>query len=152
LGLKLELPDFHSALAIASLKGLNEQLEHNKSIYYTYKENIKNINGIRLIEYSEEEKRTFKNILIEIEDDFPISRNKLINILHSNNIISRPYYYPPLHEMERDYQVKNDSLPNTDYWKNRLLLMPCGYFVNIKDVSKITDLLKLISSRKKDEQ
>ena len=140
-GLKLELPEYHAAFALSCLSNINEQIEHNKNIYFTYKEQISKINGLKLIEYSCEEKRTYKNILIEIKDNFPIKRDQLLNILHSNNIISRPYYYPPLHDVKKEYQVFYNSLPNTEYWKKRLILMPSGNFVSSKDVIKITDLL-----------
>jgi dTDP-4-amino-4,6-dideoxygalactose transaminase len=151
-GLKLDLPEYHAALAISCLEGLDEQLKHNKEIYKTYKERLANISGLRLIEYSEEEKRTYKNILIEIKQNFPIKRDVLIDLLHSNNILSRPYYYPPLHEMKRDYLVAYDSLPNTTYWRDRLILMPSGYFVTKNDVIKITDLLNSILKKNENEK
>lgn len=146
-GLKLELPEYHAAFALSCLSNINEQIEHNKKIYYTYKEQISKINGLKLIEYSYEEKRTFKNILIEIRDNFPVKRDQLLNILHSNNIISRPYYYPPLHDVKKEYKVIYDSLPNTEYWKDRLILMPSGFFVSKDDVLKISYLLVKIDKQ-----
>jgi dTDP-4-amino-4,6-dideoxygalactose transaminase len=147
-GIKLNLPNYHAALALSSLYGIKKQLNHNKKIYNAYKNRIRLIEGLKLIQYSKEEKRTFKNILIEIDEKFPVKRNDLLSILHSNNIISRPYYYPTLHEVKREYRVLHSNLPNTEYWKSRLILMPSGYFLTTKDVYKITDFLKLLSLKK----
>lgn len=141
VGFDLQMPAYHAAMALACLAGIDEQVAHNKSIYFTYQEGLKDIEGLKLIEYNQLERRSFKNILIELEDSWPIPREILIELMHKENMVVRPYYTPPLHEMEREYKTIFSELPNTDYWKKRLLLMPSGYFVSKTDVQLIIDFL-----------
>lgn len=148
-GLNLQLIDYHAAMALACLDNLDKQIKHNKEIFYTYKKNIADIPGLKLIEYNEQEKRSFKNILIELTDEWPLTRALTIDILHLENMIVRPYYSPALHEMERGYETITQDIPNTNYWKERLLLMPCGEFVSTEDVELIMDTLKKIQMHSK---
>lgn len=148
-GLDLHMPNYHAAMAVACLDNIEEQVIHNKKIYQAYFDGLEAIDELKLIEYNNDERRSFKNILIELKDDWPISRELLIKLLHAENLIVRPYYTPPLHEMERSYPTIFSSLPNTDYWKTRLLLMPCGHFVSVTDVKLIINLLLEIRANQK---
>lgn len=140
-GINLSMPEYHAAMALACLDDVDNQIQHNKEIYYEYKKGIKSIDGLHLIEYSELEKRSFKNILVELNENWVIPRDVLIELMHAENLIVRPYYTPPLHEMKRSYKTYYSILPNTDYWKTRLLLLPSGYFVAKEDVQMIVDFL-----------
>lgn len=146
-GLPLQLSEYHAAMALSCIDEIEAQINHNKSIYQTYKNGIKKIKGLKIIEYDENERRSFKNILIELEDSWSVSREILIDLMHAENLIVRPYYTPPLHEMKRDYPTVFGALPNTDYWKSRLLLLPCGYFVSKEDVCLILELLEYCQSK-----
>lgn len=146
-GLNLQLSEYHAAMALSCIDEIDAQINHNKSIYKTYKNGINNIRGLKIIEYDESERRSFKNILVEIEDGWRVSREILIEIMHAENIIARPYYTPPLHEMERDYPTVYEFLPNTDYWKTRLLMLPSGYFVSEKDVNLVLELLEFCQKK-----
>ena len=44
------------------------------------------------------QKEVLKNILIELNDEWILSREDTLKILQAENMIVRPYYYPPLHE------------------------------------------------------
>lgn len=144
IGFNLPLIDFHAAMALACLDNLEKQLKHNIEVYNTYKTRIKNIPGINLIEYDYNEKRSFKNILFELTEEWPLSRNITMEILNAENLLARPYYYPTLHETKREYKTIFTNLPNTIYWKDRLLLMPCGEFVSTDDVHLIMDIIEKI--------
>ena len=52
--------------------------------------------------------------------------------------------------MTRSYKTIHNHLPNTEYWKKRLLLMPSGYQVDRGDVYKICEILEYCQQNYKD--
>ena len=148
-GFDLQMPAYHAAMALACLAEVDKQIAHNKSIYFAYQESLKDVEGLKLVEYNQFEKRSFKNILIELDDSWPIPREILIELMHKENMLVRPYYFPPLHEMERQYKTIYSQLPNTEYWKKRMLLMPSGYFVSKTDVQLIVGFLNICQANAK---
>lgn len=143
-GMNAKLSDLHASMTLACLDGLENQIEHNKLIYYSYKRLLEGINSINLVEYSDLEKRGFKNILIELKDEWPISRENTISILQAEKMVVRPYYYPPLHDKSSVYRTITGDMSNTNDLKEKYLLLPCGEFVSPKDVEIIVKYLKFI--------
>lgn len=144
LGLNAKLNELHAAMTLASLDGLEGQVEKNKQRYFKYKQELQNIKGIELVEYNEKEKRSFKTILIKISDEFGISRDDLIKLMHKENMLVRPYYSPPLHAKKTQYKTITGDVKNTDVLKTNHMLMPCGEFVSESDIEEIAEFLRFI--------
>lgn len=145
-GLNAKLNEIHAAMALASLDGLQNQLALNRERYYTYKSLIISVTGIRLLEFDERYQTGYKNIVVELLDSWPLSRETTINILNSENILARAYYYPPLHQKKLAYQFIPANLPNTDFLGKRFINLPCGQLVSNDDIVKIIAFLNFISS------
>jgi dTDP-4-amino-4,6-dideoxygalactose transaminase len=143
-GLDMKLNKFHSAMTLASLDGIDIQVDNNKKKFYYYEELLSTISQVSLIKYSKSECRSFKNILIKLNEDWPIDRDLTIRLLHAENIIARPYYYPALHSKKYSFKTISTNLSNSDYLQYHYLLLQCGEFVTTKDIEKIVATLRLI--------
>ena len=64
--LNAKLNEIHAAMALASLDDLDEQVARNRQRYYQYKNLLISIPGIRLLEFNEHCKTSYKNIVIEL--------------------------------------------------------------------------------------
>src|SRR5690606_22889358 len=84
-GIDGKLIELHAAMTLASLDDKDNQIERNKSRFLKYKKELSGISGLTLIEYSLTEKRSFKNILVRLEKDWPLSRDLTIKILQAEN-------------------------------------------------------------------
>jgi dTDP-4-amino-4,6-dideoxygalactose transaminase len=140
-GLNAKLNEIHAAMALAGLDEVEEQIVKNRERYYTYKRLLSGMPGIRLLEFDERYQTGYKNVVVELLDDWPLTRFDTIKILNSENILARAYYSPPLHKKEMQYPYVDAELPLTDYLAERFLNLPCGYFVRNEDIIKIVDLL-----------
>ncbi len=148
-GMNGKLSEMHASMTLACLDGLDKQIRHNKEIFYKYKELLRDCDDINLVEYSNEEKRGFKNILVELSDQWELTRDEVILIMHEENMIVRPYYFPPLHDKKTEYKTITGDMSNTNYLKERYMLLPCGEFVNTTDVEIIIDHLKFLFEKGK---
>ena len=92
------------------------------------------------------EKNNYQYIILELEKDFsPLNRDDLINVLHSENVLARRYFYPGCHMMEcykSDPLLKSTDLPNTEKIAGKVLCLPTGISIRIDDITKICDIIK----------
>jgi dTDP-4-amino-4,6-dideoxygalactose transaminase len=146
LGVNAKLNEIHAAMALASLDDLEDQVKRNKKRYYKYKEELQKIDSLQLIEYDEVERRGFKNIIVKLNEKWPISRDETIKLMHAEKMLVRPYYSPPLHLKKAGYQTIIGDMTNTMKLKDNHMLMPCGEFVDESDIEKIILFLKFIEN------
>jgi dTDP-4-amino-4,6-dideoxygalactose transaminase len=144
-GMNAKLNEMHAAMALASLDGIDEQVERNRLRYYTYKDLLASIPSIRLLEFNENYRTGYKNIVVELLDEWPLTRKNTISILNAENILARAYYSPPLHRKSMAYSYVSGELPLTDRLSERFLNLPCGQLVSSNDINNIVEFLAFLS-------
>jgi dTDP-4-amino-4,6-dideoxygalactose transaminase len=145
-GMNAKLNEIHAAMTLASLDDIEEQITRNRERYHTYKTSLKALNGFRLLEFDEIYRTGYKNIVAEITEDWPLSRDDTIRVLNAENVLARPYYYPALHQKEMLYPHVEAHLPITDALSQRFLNLPCGQLVTNEDITQIVGMLKFLAS------
>lgn len=143
-GLNAKLNEIHAAMALAGLDDLEDQVARNRQRYLTYQRLLAPLKGIRLLEFDESHRPGYKNIVIEILDDWPLSRADTVSILNAEMILARAYYTPPLHRKRMGYPHVSVELPVTDRLAERYILPPCGHMVSNEDIAEIVALLSFI--------
>lgn len=144
-GLNAKLNEIHAAMALAGLDDLEDQVARNRQRYLTYQRLLAPLKGIRLLEFDEGHRPGYKNIVIEILDDWPLSRADTVSILNAEMILARAYYTPPLHRKRMAYPYVSAELPVTDRLAERYVLPPCGHLVSNDDIAEIVGLMSFIS-------
>ncbi len=145
-GLNAKLNEIHAAMALAGLDDLEDQIARNRQRYLTYQRLLAPLKGIRLLEFDESHNPGYKNIVLEILDDWPLSRDETVSILNAEMILARAYYTPPLHRKRMAYPHVPAALPVTDRLAERYILPPCGHLVSNEDIAGIVALLDFISA------
>lgn len=144
-GMNAKLNEMHAAMTLASLDGLEEQVARNRQRYYTYKRLLPALPGIRLLEFDENNGTGYKNIVVELLDEWPLTRADTISILNAEKILARAYYSPPLHRKPMAFLHVHSDLPVTDRLAERFLNLPCGQLVSNDDIAYIVEMLGFIS-------
>jgi dTDP-4-amino-4,6-dideoxygalactose transaminase len=143
-GLNAKLNEIHAAMALAGLDDLEDQITRNRQRYLTYKRLLAPLKGVRLLEFDENHRPGYKNIVIEILDDWPLTRAESVSILNAEMILARAYYTPPLHRKPMAYPHVPVELPVTDRLAERFILPPCGHLVSNEDIGEIVELMNFI--------
>jgi dTDP-4-amino-4,6-dideoxygalactose transaminase len=144
-GLNAKLNEVHAAMALANLDEMESVVARNKERYERYDVGLAFIDGLRLVEFDADFKSSYKNILIEISSNWPVTRDQTVSILNSENVLSRAYYNPPLHKRDMAYPSCVSELPVTEALAGNFILLPCGEFVTCADIDQIISLLRFIS-------
>jgi dTDP-4-amino-4,6-dideoxygalactose transaminase len=146
-GLNAKLNEIHACMALASLDGLEDQIDRNRKRYYRYLELLRSSPGLRLLEFDETQKTSYKNIVVELTSTWPLTRAQTLDVLHAEGALARPYYAPPLHRKSMSYPYVPANLPVTDHLAEVFMLLPCGYFVSEADIDALCGLLRFVEQR-----
>ncbi|WP_269611105.1 aminotransferase class I/II-fold pyridoxal phosphate-dependent enzyme [Prochlorococcus marinus] len=141
-----KLNEGHAAFALASLDELDLLIKHNYVIYQEYLSSERFVSEKLFIRrYNKKFRPAYKIILAELNPKYIDCRDELIRILNSIDILSRTYYFPPLHTKRKSLiATKCLKLKNTDIYSKNLLLLPSGWQIKKNQVSPIMKLINKI--------
>lgn len=149
IGINGKMNEVSAAMGLTGLESMSEFVDINYQNYRHYQKELSSTVGVKLALYNEKEKCNYQYIVLEIDEyQFGVSRDKLIEILSAENVMARRYFYPGCHNMEpyRSYFPHNQTLlPETDKLSIKILSLPTGTAVNIADISKICQIIKLVA-------
>jgi dTDP-4-amino-4,6-dideoxygalactose transaminase len=136
----------HAAMALASFDDLEAQVKRNRDRYYAYQQHLAGLEGIWLLTFDESEQTAYKNIVVELTEDWPLPRTLTIRHLNAEGILARAYYSPPLHRKPTDYPVIAGPLTLTDRLAERYLLLPCGHLTTLGDIEAVVEFLRFLKA------
>lgn len=143
IGTNGKMAEINAAMGLTNLEELDVFLEINKRNYDAYKEGLSSISGLKLIEYNEAERCNWQYIVVEVGEEYPLSRDELMEKLHAHNIRARRYFWPGCHRMEPYATLQLDAaklLPITEEVGKRILVLPTGSSI---DSDKVNRVLKI---------
>lgn len=143
IGTNGKMSEAAAAMGLTNLEAIDDIIAHNYKNYKAYEKELDGIKGIKLFKFQELEKNNYHYIIIILNDDYPLSRDKTIETLARYNIIAKDYFWPGLDRLS-PYEDEKDGvdLLNTVVFSERVIALPNGLNVNVDDVKRITDILK----------
>jgi dTDP-4-amino-4,6-dideoxygalactose transaminase len=145
-GINAKLNEVHAAMALANLDELEEQVADHRRRYHTYRRALATVPGLRLLAFDESERTSCKNIVVELLEEWPVSRALTLEVLQAEGILARAYYAPALHQKPTAYRTVAGDLPNTDRLAGRFVLLPSGSRVTEADIVAIAGLLRFLAT------
>lgn len=148
LGTNGKMSEISAAMGLTGLESLDHFIAVNYQNYKTYQHLLSGLPGIKMIQYDEAEKNNYQYIVIEIDEAVTnISRDMINNILHSENILSRRYFYPGCHQMEpyaANFHNAGSFLQETEKLTQKVLQLPTGTSVGEKEINQICELIRFV--------
>jgi dTDP-4-amino-4,6-dideoxygalactose transaminase len=152
IGTNGKMNETSAAMGLTGLDSLDEFVSINYRNYKHYYQELKDVNGIKLIDYNEQEKCNYQYIILEIDDQIiGCTRDKLVEILQAENVMARRYFYPGCHNMEpyRSYfPYSKLLLIETEKLAQLVICLPTGTSVNLEDITSICQIIKLVVDNK----
>jgi dTDP-4-amino-4,6-dideoxygalactose transaminase len=147
LGINGKMNEAAAAMGLTSLESLTLFTDVNRRNYRQYQEELAGLPGIHQICYDNSQAGNYQYVVIEIDDQLTqITRDQLQQILWSENIIARRYFYPGCHRMEpyrSDFPQAHLRLPQTERLAERVLSLPTGTAIEPQMISKICQVIRL---------
>lgn len=153
IGTNGKMTEVCAAMGLVNLRSIDRFLEVNKVNYNTYAREISTIPGLRMLHCCRSDEVEASNrqyVVVEVLDEFSLSRDELMQKLHDANVLARRYFWPGCHRMEPYRSLQPNAgmmLPVTESVLERLILLPTGTAVAEEMVMQITDYIRECASR-----
>jgi dTDP-4-amino-4,6-dideoxygalactose transaminase len=143
-GLNARMSEFHAALALRGLEGLDTRVDHRNEVRLHYEERLREIPGLSFQKTSPGNRSSCKDFQILVDEDaFGRPRDWLFDALRQENIEVRRYFWPPVHR-QKLYRAIWDGrpLPVTDQISDRVVSLPIYSSLREDDVAKVCDAIE----------
>jgi dTDP-4-amino-4,6-dideoxygalactose transaminase len=143
-----KLTEIAAAMGLTNFEDLDDFVAINRRNYHCYREAVALIPGLSVLEYDEAERNNYQYIVVEVAPTFPLSRDRIVEILHAENILARKYFWPGCHNMEpyrSAYPHAGAALPATNLISERVIVLPTGSSLSAVSIHGITSVLAALA-------
>jgi len=146
IGTNGKMSEISAAMGLNGLDHLENFIEVNRMNYELYRELLGNLPGMQLVTYDDQDSNNYQYIVTEIDKGVAgVSRNQLLAILESENVLARRYFYPVCHNMEpyKSYFPKAGLwLSETERLVKNVMQLPTGTTVSKSEIEQICQLIR----------
>jgi len=137
-GLNARMAEFNAILGIEGLKIVDKKIKRRNEIARLYTDFFKDYKGISFQKIEKGNLSTFKDYSLIIDPDaLGIDRDLLAVALEKENIITKKYFYPPVHMQKAYNSYKKSSLDITEKLSSNVLSLPIYCSLTDKTIEKI---------------
>lgn len=145
-GINGKMDEIRSAYGLLNLKQVNDAIASRKKIVEAYCEGLKNIPGIRYLDYSDKSiKHNYAYFPIFIDaEKYGITRDELYEKLKTQNIYGRRYFYPLISNMTTYKGLASSepsNLPIANRIADQVLCLPIYKDLTIDSVIEIISII-----------
>lgn len=128
LGVNARMAEFNAALALRGLTLIDAKVRRRNRIAQMYTEILSCLPGVRFQKTHSGDTSTYKDYSIHITpESLGMTRDALANALLNQNIETRRYFYPPLHQQSlyaKFHDPQRNDLSQTEYLADGILSLP----------------------------
>ncbi len=148
-GINAKMSEINAAFGLIQIKHMQEILQKRAQIANTYKEQLKDITGIGLIDNQAGITSNHAYFPIMINSEFQINRDTLYENLKNKDIYARRYFYPLISDfpMYRSLpSAARNTLPVAVSAADRVLCLPIYPVLTQQEQERIIDALRTAGS------
>ena len=148
VGDNAKMSEICAAMGLSGFEVIDETIEVNRRNHAWYSEALSGVPGLRLRPYPRSQRSNYQYVVIDVDDSYPLGRDALVSLLHSENVLARRYFYPGCHEMEPYRSLFPDAgrrLPHTIRVCDRVMSLPTGTAVGPREIRQIGELLRFVA-------
>lgn len=146
LGTNARMSEVCAAMGLANLDSYEATLKASHTVHQAYERGLEAVPGLDLRESAINEESNWHYVVAEVEEaECGLSRDSLIEVLRSNNVLARRYFYPGCHALEPYVTEQPDAgrlLPETERAAARSILFPAGSSMAPEDVDRVCALVR----------
>jgi dTDP-4-amino-4,6-dideoxygalactose transaminase len=146
VGLNARMSEFHAAVALSSLDGLDDRVAERNRVAELYREALGSTSGITFPDVQQGDLSTYKDFTILVDHQaFGVEAASLAEALTAEGTDVRRYYSPPVHRM-RAYRNSGISLPVTEHAAARVVTLPLWVGMTDEHVGRVAEAVARIRS------
>jgi perosamine synthetase len=151
IGFNYRLPNISAALGLGQFVNIDKIFSEKKRIYDRYKENLKNVKGIKIPLVRDWVTKYIMWVFnIYLDNNFPISRDELVKKLQEKNIETRNAFVPINKQkiLIKKYDLfEEEDCPNANYIMENGFYLPSGNTIVNSDIDFVCEEIINISKK-----
>lgn len=145
-GINSKMDEVRAAFGLLNLEIVDAAIEARKKVVDCYRDNLKNVNGIRIMDEICGVKSNYSYFPIFVnEKEYGISRDALYFKMQDENILGRRYFYPLISTFST-YRglpsARPENLPVATKIANEVICLPLHHELNEEEVENIVRVIK----------
>lgn len=143
VGANAKMNEFAAIMGLCNLQHIEQTIEARKLQYYEYERTLKDIEGIRLFGWNSKVNSNYGYTAILIEDGYPLNRDGVYELLKSQDIFSRKYFYPLTSDQACFKNKYRDvKLENAKKLSSGVLVLPTYEGLELGTIHSIAEILR----------
>lgn len=133
-----------AAMGLVNLGSIDDVVAANHRNYLTYQNGLAELPGISLLSFDEQERNNYQYVVMELAEECPVSRDRIIEVLHAENILARKYFWPGCHNMKPYRELYPQAgllLSNSKAVAERVIVLPTGTTMSVEMVEAVTAVI-----------
>ena len=148
LGVNARMTEFNAALALSGLPLVDAKVRRRNAIAAMYTDLLSSLPGIRFQKVHSADTHTYKDYSIHLTPQtVGLSRERLADALHAENVPTKKYFHPPLHQQflySRFYDRDANDLTPTEFIADGILSLPIYESLPDETVCAVAELIQRI--------
>ena len=143
-GINGKMSEINAAFGMLQLQHIDTAMARRAEIDRRYRDLLADVDGIRCVCSSGEASANYSYFPILVEQNYPLERDGLYQLLRDNNIFARRYFFPLISEfpMYRGLSsAHRDNLPVASDAARRVLCLPIYPALSDDEVFAIVDVI-----------
>lgn len=141
-GTNAKMNELQAAIGLLNLNLVEMEIKRRKNLSSIYRENLKNVEGIKFFDEKQDVKYNYQYFPILIdESEFKFNRDYVYEFLKKYNIFSRKYFYPLCSDFSFSKKEEEYKIPNAKKIVNQILCLPLYGGLRKEDIEKICAIL-----------
>lgn len=143
VGANAKMNEFQAAMGICNLRHLDENIQLRKTIVHKYQERLSDVKGIRIWKEQSKVKHNYSYFPIFVdEEEYGMDRNALFDVLDTNGIGARKYFYPLTSEFDAYKGIFDaNRTPIAFRLSNQVMTLPLYPDLQTEIVDHICDII-----------
>ena len=146
LGTNGKMTEVCAAMGLTNLEGIEQLVKVNRRNYEAYRVGLTGIPGIALMAYNPDELANYQYVVVEVDEaTASLTRDELVKVMHTENVLARKYFWPGCHRMEPYlslYPYAGMLLKETERLARRIIVLPTGTAVTAEMISTICRVMR----------
>ncbi len=143
VGGNAKMNEFQAAMGLCNLRHVDEEIAKRKRVVEHYRSRLDSIEGIRICAEQKDVKSNYAYFPV-VFDGYKYTRDEMFEILKSENIIARKYFYPLTNDIScyADYITAGaETTPVAKHLAARVLTLPLYADLHEEDVEHICNVI-----------
>lgn len=142
-----KMSEICAAMGVTNLDSFEGFVDVNRHHYEAYCQTLGGIDGVTILPYDERERQNYHYVVVELDQEFPATRDQIIEALHAENILARRYFWPGIHRMkvyEELLPQPGYNLPHTTRVASRVIVLPTGTALPVDTIDTVASIFRVL--------